>query len=442
MKVDFDIEAWAARYKQAPTLVTEQPHPLTCNLSSLVQQDLPQAIALWRNIELTAVNKLSHLSERLPPLQQQTHAASRIILVGCGSSGRLAYWIAQWASKHRVHAILAGDTAALIQSQEGLEDSQQAGAAALLALAPQPQDVVIGLAASGRTPFVLGALQAARQQGATPWLMTNNPDTLIRPQLPEPSLLSGIHLLPLDVGPMALTGSTRLQATTAMQIALIQLFDPQLTTQTFIDYLKQLDWPSLAKTIEWEATALDQGPVRYVSDSSCLLTVLADITERAPTFNVPPLSQANTLWQVSTDDQTALNQLACFQLPQQGDLPTIQITTTGWSLDQRPILALPSAPDAIMQVGLKCLLNCHSTLVMGRRGHYQGNLMTHLAPTNAKLIDRAIRYVLALNPQLTYTNVAHAAVACASKLAPNESLVMRLGSKLLHQENLNSDDMP
>ena len=429
--IDFDIKAWAMRYAQAPTLVTEQPHSLTGKLGNLAQQDLPHAITLWRDVDLAALDKLATLEQTIKPLQRCVDAASRIILVGCGSSGRLAYWIADWVNTPTVHAILAGGTSALIQSQEGLEDSYQAGEVAITALNLQPQDVVIGLAASGRTPFVLGALQAAQHHGAAAWLIANNPSMLVHPQLPNPSMLNGINILPLDVGPMALTGSTRLQATTAMQIALIQLFDTQYTTQDFISYLKQLKWLALTRTITWEAQALDDTAVRYVSDAACLLTVLADITERAPTFNVPSLNESNTLWQVGTEDQAALNQLAGFVLPQQATLPTMHITTAQWLLDNQSIMVLPDAPYAIMQVGLKCLLNCHSTLVMGQRGYYQGNLMTYLSPTNAKLIDRAIRYVLALNPQLTYVQVADKAVVYAPSLAPNESLVIKLSTHFL-----------
>ncbi len=428
MKVDFDIQAWAARYAQAPTLVTEQPHPLTCELSNLAQHDLPQAVKLWRDIDITALHKLAARQQSLQPLQQHIDTAGRVILLGCGSSGRLAYWIANWAQKSNVHALVAGGTAALVQSQEGLEDSAQAGARALSAFTPQPQDVVIGLAASGRTPFVLGALQAAQRQAASTWLITNNADTLIRPQLPDPSLLDGVNLLCLDVGPMALTGSTRLQATTAMQVALVQLFDLHYTTQDFIAYLQQLEWTALVKTVDWEARALNQTPIQYVSDAACLLTTLADITERAPTFNVPALSQPNTLWQVSTDDQAMLNRCAGFISPRRTDLPALQITTSGWLLDHQPVLTLPSAPDAILQVGLKCLLNCHSTLVMGRRGYYQGNLMTHLSPSNAKLIDRAIRYVLALDDERDYATVAKQALALPT-LERGMSLVQCLLNK-------------
>jgi len=426
----FDIDTWAARYEHTPTLITEQPHPHTCALSTLTQHNLPQAIQLWYDIEVAALEKLTALHSSLQSLQRYIDDAIRIILVGCGSSGRLAYWIANWVQttglSTQVQAVLAGGTPALIQSQEGLEDSFQAGASALSTFDLQPQDIVIGLAASGRTPFVLGALQAAQRQGAAAWLLTNNPTSLILPQLPDPSLIDGIIIVPLNVGPMVLTGSTRLQATTAMQVALILLFDAHYTIQDFITYLKQLDWAALTKTIHWEAQALEKPPVCYVSDTKCLLTVLADITERAPTFNVPTIRQPNTLWYVQTDDQTELNRLAGFVLPQQADVPILQITTAGLSTNQQLAATLPAAPTAIMQVGLKCLLNCHSTLVMGRRGYYQGNLMTHLRPTNAKLIDRAVRYILALDSSRNYHSVAKQVLAQLPSLTKGASLVQHL----------------
>ena len=144
----------------------------------------------------------------------------RLFYVGAGTSGRLGILDAVECPPtfrippHRVQGILAGGPSAIWKSVEGAEDSPAAGAAAIEYRGVNKRDVVMGIAASGRTPFVWGALAAARQKGAKTVLICFNPHLQI-PAGSRPDLV-----IAPDVGPEVLTGSTRLKAGTATKVIL------------------------------------------------------------------------------------------------------------------------------------------------------------------------------------------------------------------------------
>jgi N-acetylmuramic acid 6-phosphate etherase len=144
----------------------------------------------------------------------------RLFYVGAGTSGRLGVLDATECPPtfrvppERVQGIIAGGQTALWRSVEGAEDNTQAGAAAIAFRGVNERDVVVGIAASGRTPFVWGALNAAKARGARTVLLCFNP----RLQIPK-SLRPAVVIAP-DVGPEVLTGSTRLKSGTATKIIL------------------------------------------------------------------------------------------------------------------------------------------------------------------------------------------------------------------------------
>src|ERR1019366_8942037 len=134
----------------------------------------------------------------------------RLFYVGAGTSGRLGVLDASecpptfGTPPDMVQGIIAGGAAALTRSIEGAEDSAEAGASALVERGVRESDVVVGIAASGTTPFVHGALQRARDVGAgTVFLTCATPPDVIRD-------LSGI-VIHVDVGAELVTGSTRLK---------------------------------------------------------------------------------------------------------------------------------------------------------------------------------------------------------------------------------------
>lgn len=145
-------------------------------------------------------------------------AGGRLIYVGAGTSGRLGvldsvelYPTFSWPHGRAV-ALLAGGTDAMFVAVEGAEDDIAQGAADLQSVNVSKDDVVLCIAASGGTPYVLGALRAARAAGALTVGFANNPDA---PVATEAEI--GVTL---DTGPEAISGSTRLKAGTSQKIAL------------------------------------------------------------------------------------------------------------------------------------------------------------------------------------------------------------------------------
>lgn len=145
-------------------------------------------------------------------------AGGRLIYVGAGTSGRLGvldsvelYPTFSWPHERAV-ALLAGGDGAMFLAVEGAEDDHGQGMADLAGVDVGADDVVIGIAASGSTPYVLGALQAARAAGALTLGFANNPGAPVIEQ-------AEIGIL-LDTGPEVVSGSTRLKAGTAQKIAL------------------------------------------------------------------------------------------------------------------------------------------------------------------------------------------------------------------------------
>ena len=145
-------------------------------------------------------------------------AGGRILYVGAGTSGRLGmldsvelYPTFSWP-RERAIALLAGGQGAMFVAVEGAEDNLEQGAHDLLATGAGPHDVVLLLAASGATPYVLGALRAARAAGALTVGFANNPDA--------PIVLEAEIGITLDTGAEVVSGSTRLKAGTAQKIAL------------------------------------------------------------------------------------------------------------------------------------------------------------------------------------------------------------------------------
>ena len=172
--------------------------------------------------QLNAVNAVTAASNQLAAAvtaaAPRLEAGGRLIYVGAGTSGRLGlldsvelYPTFSWP-RDRAIALLAGGNEAIFQAIEGAEDNREQGAADLIANEVARNDVVIVLAASGTTPYALGALAAARSKGALTIGIANNPDS---PVAREAEI--GITL---DTGSEIISGSTRLKAGTAQKIAL------------------------------------------------------------------------------------------------------------------------------------------------------------------------------------------------------------------------------
>lgn len=200
-------------------LLTEQANPLSDGLDALptaalvdlfCRNDLePQRAVAAAAPQLTAA--IEAIAERL-------RAGGRLFYLGAGTSGRLGVLDAAecpptfCSDPELVQGVLAGGAAALLRSSEGLEDRREAGAADLQAAGFGPGDCLVGIAAGGTTPYVLGGLAHAGSLGALAIAMACVPAA----QAPMPCAID-IRLL---TGPELLTGSTRLKAGTATKMAL------------------------------------------------------------------------------------------------------------------------------------------------------------------------------------------------------------------------------
>ncbi|WCJ60165.1 N-acetylmuramic acid 6-phosphate etherase [Fontisphaera persica] len=212
----------AASIKLNPLLSpTEEPNPRSRHLDEL---PLSRAIDLMLSEEQrtpAAVRAARRdLEETIRRVVRAFRRGGRLFYVGAGTSGRLGILDASECPPtfsvpaEMVQGIMAGGAPAVFQAVEGAEDDEAAGRQAMVGRGITAKDVVIGIASSGRTPFVLSALCQARKLGAYTVLLHCNP----RLQLPEEKQPHRFICLP--TGPEVLTGSTRLKAGTATKLAL------------------------------------------------------------------------------------------------------------------------------------------------------------------------------------------------------------------------------
>jgi N-acetylmuramic acid 6-phosphate etherase len=201
------------------TLSTEQPHPAHPELDRYDTAALVDAFVADQALAALAVQAAAaRLAQAVDAAVPRLRAGGRIVYVGAGTSGRLGVLDSvelhptfSWP-RERAPALLAGGAGAMFVAVEGAEDDAAQGAADLAALQPTASDVVLLLAASGTTPYALGAAAAARAAGALTVGIVNNPDAPL-------AVACEIGVV-LDTGPEVISGSTRLKAGTAQKIAL------------------------------------------------------------------------------------------------------------------------------------------------------------------------------------------------------------------------------
>src|SRR6267143_668095 len=205
--------------------LTEQRNPRSANLEAMNSQDFVKLFVDEEKFVGEALRAvIVDLARAIEVVAESLRKGGRLFYVGAGSSGRLGALDASeipptfGASPELVQGIIAGGATALHRSVEGAEDEGSSGALAIDRRGVKDVDVVIGITASGRTPFVLGALARAKSLGAKTILLTCNPDCSHRPVAgPTDSRQGRSHsdldlLITLAVGPELLTGSTRLKA--------------------------------------------------------------------------------------------------------------------------------------------------------------------------------------------------------------------------------------
>ena len=200
-------------------LTTEQNNPDSIAIDQLEPIEIARLMNLEDHKVLQAVDKvLPAIAQAIQTVTQRIENGGRLIYIGAGTSGRLGVLDASECPPtfntppSLVVGLIAGGQRALTTAIEGAEDNAQAGAEDLRGVNLSPSDVVCGIATSGRTPYVLGALTYARTiQAATIGVTCN--------EVSELSTVCDILIAPV-VGPEILSGSTRLKAGTATKLVL------------------------------------------------------------------------------------------------------------------------------------------------------------------------------------------------------------------------------
>jgi N-acetylmuramic acid 6-phosphate etherase len=198
---------------------TERPDPSLADLDLLPAGEVVAAVVEANAEAFEAVRSLrAPLAAAVDAAAARVSAGGRVLYVGAGASGRLAALDAsEWAPSFgipegQVTALVAGARLPPGPEQDAAEDDDAAGAKELQALVPGERDVVFGVSASGSTPYVLGALRAAREAGALTIGLSANPGS---------ELGRSVDLaLEAAVGPEPIGGSTRLKAGTAQKLVL------------------------------------------------------------------------------------------------------------------------------------------------------------------------------------------------------------------------------
>ncbi|MBN1921233.1 MAG: N-acetylmuramic acid 6-phosphate etherase [Anaerolineae bacterium] len=205
-----------------PSALTEARNPATVDIDIVPTLDMVRMINTEdRRVAEAVGEELPHIAAAIDAIAERMLSGGRLIYIGAGTSGRLGVLDASecpptfGTPPELVIALIAGGAQAITVAVEGAEDSSAAGAEAIANLDVGPTDSIVGIAASGRTPYVLGGLREARERGAlTIGLACNH--------APELETLVEISLVVI-VGPEAISGSTRLKAGTAQKMVLNML---------------------------------------------------------------------------------------------------------------------------------------------------------------------------------------------------------------------------
>lgn len=200
--------------------LTEQRNPRSMRIDQLSTTEIVELINAEDRMVAAAVGEESQqIARAIDMVVDAFQKGGRLIYVGAGTSGRLGVLDASEmpptyrTDPEMVLGVMAGGMEALVRSQEGAEDHPEDGAAAMDERSVGPNDFVLGIASSGTTPYVHGALKRARERGArTGFLLCTYPsEQLIKAH--------DVVIAPL-VGPEVITGSTRMKAGTATKIVL------------------------------------------------------------------------------------------------------------------------------------------------------------------------------------------------------------------------------
>jgi N-acetylmuramic acid 6-phosphate etherase len=476
-------------------LVTEGIHPMTKNLSQVVNHDIAEALALLQTVDRDALKLMEDKSDLIwqmsQDIQETLNAGHKIFMCGCGATGRLSLVLEtlfhqKYPGKNKVVSFMAGGDYALIKSVESFEDKVEYGERQLMELGFTENDLLLSPTEGGETPFVIGATNlAARFSKRSPYFLYCNPDESLfsvqrsKEVIENPS----IHKVNLTVGPMAISGSTRMQASTVLMLAigmgLLYEHENKKNFELFYkDFLKRLtatDYKVMEGLTKLEASLYQEKKyLNYIADPHLAISILTDTTERSPTFSLSGfenrlnpesthslsylfIADAETtahgwsqlLWRSpralewsELDGSIGLEKVFGFDISKQGQrIRSSNVNAVNFEVlyDQGQIKFICQDEHVEFNWGedqlfnhlmVKMLLNAHSTLIMGLLGRYEGNVMTWVRPSNNKLIDRAARYILHLlneaGKSATYEDVVEKIFEEREGLMENEPIVLKV----------------
>lgn len=204
------------------TLITEQRNPNSMNVDSLSALEIVQLMNEEdKQVPLAIEKCLPQIAQAVERIVAAFQQGGRLVYIGAGTSGRLGVLDASecpptfGVSPEMVKGIIAGGERALRHPIEGAEDSKTHAVVDLQTIQFSSKDVLVGIAASGRTPYVIGALEYAKSLGSVTVSIASNPN----------SAMANIVDIAIDtvVGPEVLTGSSRLKSGTAQKLVLNML---------------------------------------------------------------------------------------------------------------------------------------------------------------------------------------------------------------------------
>jgi N-acetylmuramic acid 6-phosphate etherase len=209
-------------------LLTEQPNPASTSIDALETEEMLRVINAEDHKVAAAVEReIPSIARAVDAIVAAIERGGRLFYIGAGTSGRLGVLDASECpptfsvSYDLVQGIMAGGSGALVKAAEGTEDDASQGARDLVARGFTAADVLVGITASGRTPYVLGAVAEAKQMGAVTIGISCTPRS-------ELAQTVAIPISPV-VGPEVIAGSTRMKAGTAQKLVL-----NMLSTGTFV----------------------------------------------------------------------------------------------------------------------------------------------------------------------------------------------------------------
>ncbi len=330
-------------------LTTESSHPVTANLSEVAKGDIAAGLRLLFDVDDDVVRKYREFEEsgRARAIADTVVAALRnggnLYFTGCGSTGRLSiqlasiwrdYWQRSGLSaakefENRAFPVMAGGDFALIKAVEGFEDFTAFGKKQIGDLGVNRKDVVFAITEGGETSFVIGTAWQGVAVGAKVYFVYNNPDDILCEHVQRSREViqdARIEKLNVTTGPMGITGSTRMQATSielAVMVTILEMVVRDLTggsdcsavPQKFLAQLTELHTTlksaevlaQLAKLTAMEESVYRAGRKNNYFADRVSIDMLTDTTERSPTYCTPPFRKF--------DDTTATESWAFLYVP-------------------------------------------------------------------------------------------------------------------------------